>query len=62
MDELRVILKEKGRTDEPNKNDIFKYRTTAAKRVYDRLSPEEQTKIDIECINDIVSPPDVQRR
>lgn len=63
MDELKIILKEKGRTDEPTDDDIFKNRLSAAKRVYERLSVDDRAKIDKESVDTTtVSPPEVQRR
>jgi len=64
IDELKSILKEKGRLDdEPTNNDIFIYRVSAAKRVYDQLNPDERAKIDKESSEgNIESPPEVQRR
>lgn len=63
-DEIRVILREKGfDVDELTAKEIFENRISAAKRVYDRLSPDERALVEKECIEEnTASPPDVQRR
>jgi hypothetical protein len=62
-DEIKNILKEKGLPDELDHILNFKYRTIAAKRIYEGLSDDERTKIDRECEDSNTIPPqDVQQR
>ena len=44
-DEISAMMREEGITSEPTAEDIFKRRTTAAKRVYLSLSPDDQASI-----------------
>lgn len=63
IDEINGIVKEDGRTDDATKQEIFKLRTSAAKRVFLGLSLDEQDMIlkKIEEGGDVV-PMDVKQR
>lgn len=62
-EEVKNILKEKGHIDEATNDDYFKYRNTAAKRIYEQLSDDEKAKIDEECESgNVISPVDIQQR
>lgn len=62
-DEINVIVKESGGMHEATNEECFKYRTTAAKRVYLALSADERAKIDKETQEEnVIAPPDVQKK
>jgi hypothetical protein len=62
-DEINVMVKEAGGTHPPTDEDIFKYRTAAAKRVFLSLSLDKQAEIlrKIEEGGDIV-PNDIKQQ
>jgi hypothetical protein len=69
IDEVRVIVNEKESNDEgekrePTRDERFRYRTTAARKVYDKMSADEKIVIQGKVEKQVVdtSPLETQRR
>ena len=45
MEEINAMVREDGGDEEATAEEIFKYRTTAAKRVFESLSVDDQSLI-----------------
>jgi hypothetical protein len=62
-DEIYAMMKEEGLSSELTAADIFKRRTTAAKRVYQSLSPDDQAAVQkkIDDRTDVV-PDEIKQR
>lgn len=61
LEQVRLIV---GGIREPSADDIFKYRTTAARHVYDSLTPHEKGDIQhkIENVSGDPIPAEVQQK